>query len=237
MKRLCHLIHQIFLAEMSSMSRAPVRFMTSILMAGLLFAPSSFALDLSLSEEAVREAYFLGQRNDENTAQVLAPYTRHLALPEKGPYVSEIGLFTPYAQVIDTSRQRTGYYSAQEAQQDYRDRGDTIRVFIRIEFTATYGYPQAVASADNVAKEQGVRVQPQDFWKDFCLGLSQDDKWIQPLTERAEAVYDQGEGGLGGAIVWLEFDAHDVASTEASVEVETPDGQHVVATFDLSRLH
>jgi hypothetical protein len=213
------------------------RFIASIFMAGLLFAPSSLAFDVSLSEEAVREAYFLGQRNDESTAQVLAPYTRHLALPEKGPYISAINLSTPYAQIIDASRQRTGYYSAQEAQQDYRERGDTILVFIRIEFTATYGYPQAVASANDVAKEQGISLQPEDFWKGFCLGLSQDDKWIQPLTERAEAVYNQGEGGLGGAIVWLEFGAHDVASTEASVEVETPDGQHVAATFDLSRLH
>lgn len=219
------------------MNRSPGRFIASIFMASLLFAPSSSAFDFSLSDEAVREAYFLGQRNDEDTAEVLAPYTKHLALPEKGPYISAISLSTPYAQIIDASRQRAGYYSAQEAQQDYRKRGDTILVFIRIEFTATYGYPQAVATANDVAKEQGISLQPEDFWKGFCLGLSQDDKWIQPLTERAEAVYDRGEGGLGGAIVWLEFDAHDVASTEASVEVEAPDGQHVVATFDLSRLH
>ncbi len=213
------------------------RIVTSILMAGLLLAPSSLAFDVSLSEEAVREAYFLGQRNDENMAQVLAPYTRHLALPQKGPYVSEINLSTPYSQIIDASRQKVGNYSAQEAQQDYRDRGDTILVFVRIEFTATYGYPQAVASANDVAKEQGISLQPEDFWKDFCLGLSQDGKWVEPRAQRAEVVYDRGEGGLGGAVVWLEFDAHDVASTEASVEVETPDGQHVVATFDLSRLH
>ena len=219
------------------MNRSPGRFITSICMASLLFAPSSPAFDLSLSDEAVREAYFLGQRDDEDTAEVLAPYTRHLALPEKGPYISAISLSTPYAQIIDASRQRAGYYSAQEAQQDYGKRGDTILVFIRIEFTATYGYPQAVATANEVAKEQGISLQPEDFWKGFCLGLSQGDKWIQSLTERAEAVYDQGEGGLGGAVVWLKFDAHDVASTEASVEVEAPDGQHVVATFDLSRLH
>ena len=219
------------------MTRSLGRILTSILMTGFLLAPSSFAFDVSLSEEAVREAYFLGQRNDENMAQVLAPYTRHLALPEKGPYISTINLSTPYAQIIDTSRQRTGSYSAQEAQQDYRHRGDTILVFVCIEFTATYGYPQAVPSANNAGKEQGLNLQPQDFWKDFCLGLSQDGKWIEPRTERADAVYDRGEGGLGGAVVWLEFDAHDVASTETSVEVETPDAQHVVATFDLARLH
>jgi hypothetical protein len=223
-------------SENMIMTRPLGPFISSLLTASLLLAPSSFALDLSLSEEAVREAYFLGQRNDENTAQVLAPYTRHLALPEKGPYVSAIKLSTPYVQVIDASRQRTGYYSAQEAQQDYRERGDTILVSIRIEFTATYGYPQAVASANNAGKEQGVSRQPQDFWKDFCLGLSQHGKWIDPRAGRAEAVYDRGEGGLGGAVVWLEFDAHEVASTETSVEVETPDGQHILATFDLSHL-
>ncbi len=204
------------------MIRSPKRLIASFLMVGLLLAPSSFAFDVSLSEEAVREAYFLGQRNDENTAQVLAPYTRHLALPEKGPYVSQIKLFTPYVQIIDVSRQQAGHYSAQQAQEDYRDRGDTILVFVRIEFTATYSYPQAVASANKAAKEQGISLQPQDFWKDFCLGLSQDGRWIEPRTERADAVYDRGEGGPAGAVVWLEFDAHDVASTEASVEVETP---------------
>ena len=68
------------------------------------------------------------------------------------------------------------------------------------------------------------------------MGLSQDNKWIEPRNERAEAVYDRGEGGLGGAVIWLEFDAHDVVSDEIAVEVETPDAQHIIAAFDLSQL-
>jgi hypothetical protein len=208
----------------------------SLVAAILVLSLPGFSFDRDLSPQAVREAYFLGQRNDDEMAQVLAPYTKHLALPEKGPYISEINLSTPYAQIIDASRLRTGRYSAQQAQQDYRDRGDTLLVFVRIEFTATYSYPQAVASANRVAKEQGISLQPQDFWKDFCLGLSQDGNWIEPRNEHAEAVYNRGEGGLGGAVVWLEFDARDVASTGASVEVETPGGQHIVAPFDLTRL-
>jgi hypothetical protein len=208
----------------------------ALALAALLVCPPVLAFDAALSEEAVREAYFLGQRNDNKMTQALDPYAKRLALPERGPYISEIKLFTPYAQIIDFSRQQAGHYSAQQAQQDYRDRGDTVLVFVRIEFTATYSYPQAVASADRIAKEQGTSLQPQDFWKDFRLGLSQDARWIEPLSQRAEALYNRGEGGLGGAVVWLEFDARDVASTEASVEVETPDGQHIVASFDLSRL-
>ncbi len=50
-----------------------------------------------------------------------------------------------------------------------------------------------------------------------------------------------GTGGRGSArptgfIVWLEYDAFNLVSTDAAVETDTPDGQHVVATFDLSRL-
>ncbi len=208
----------------------------SLLATALFVTAPAFPFDLSLSSESVREAYFLGQRNDNKMAQALDPYTKRLALPESGPYVSEIKLFTPYAQIIDISRQQAGHYSAQQAQQDYRDRGDTLLVFVRIEFTATYSYPQAVASANRVAKEQGISLQPQDFWKDFRLDLSQDGWRIEPLGERAEVLYNRSEGGLGGAVIWLEFDASDVASTEASVEVETPGGQHIVASFDLASL-
>ena len=218
------------------MLRTPARPIASIFAAALLLTPFSFAFDTSLSDEAVREAYFLGQRNDNKMAQALDPYTKRLALPEIGPYISEIKLFTPYAQIIDISRQQSGHYSAQQAQQDYRDRGDTLLVFVRIEFTATYSYPQAVASASRVAKEQGISFQPQDFWKDFRLDLSQDGRRIEPLGERAEVLYNRSEGGLGGAVIWLEFDASDVASTEASVEVEAPGGQHIVASFNLTRL-
>jgi hypothetical protein len=218
------------------MLRTPVRSIAPILTAALLLTPPSFAFDTPLSDQAVREAYFLGQRNDNKMTQELAPYTKRLALPERGPYISEIKLFTPYAQIIDISRQQSGHYSAQQAQQDYRDRGDTLLVFVRIEFTATYSYPQAAASANRVAKEQGINLQPQDFWKDFRLGLSQDGGRVEPLSERAEALYNRGEGGLGGVVVWLEFDARDVASTETSIEVDTPDGQHVAVRFDLTRL-
>jgi hypothetical protein len=218
------------------MAHSRIRLITSTLAGALLLTSAAFAFDSPLSDEAIREAYFLGQRNDYKMTQALAPYTKRLALPERGPYISEIKLFTPYAQIIDISRQQSGHYSAQQAQQDYRDRGDTLLVFVRIEFTATYSYPQAVASANRVAKEQGINLQPQDFWKDFRLGLSQDGGRVEPLSERAEALYNRGEGGLGGVVVWMEFDARDVASTETSIEVDTPDGQHVAVRFDLTSL-
>ncbi|MGB8662774.1 MAG: hypothetical protein WCD34_20280, partial [Candidatus Acidiferrum sp.] len=50
--------------------------------------------------------------------------------------------------------------------------------------------------------------------------------------------YGSRNGGYypTGWLVWLEFDAQDVASDDASVEVITTDGQHVSVPFDLSAL-
>ncbi len=41
---------------------------------------------------------------------------------------------------------------------------------------------------------------------------------------------------LTGWLVWMEYDARDVASDDAEVEVFTTDGQHVIVPFDLTRL-
>src|SRR5258708_20668507 len=162
----------------------------SLLATALFVTAPAFPFDLSLSSESVREAYFLGQRNDNKLTQALDPYTKRLALPESGPYISEIKLFTPYAQIIDISRQQAGHYSAQQAQQDYRERGDTLLVFVRIEFTATYSYPQAVASATIVAKQQGISLHRQDFWKDFRFYFSHAARRIAPLQKRPSLIYN-----------------------------------------------
>src|SRR5215472_5211332 len=84
------------------------------------------AYEAPLEPNAVREAYFLGQRNDDARAKFFAAYVKHFALPQKGPYVSEIELLTPYAQVVDVSRQHTAGYSAQQAAEDYKKRGNMI---------------------------------------------------------------------------------------------------------------
>ena len=58
----------------------------AILVAALLLSPSSFAFDSPLSDQAVREAYFLGQRHDESLARLLDRYTTYLAPPKTGPH-------------------------------------------------------------------------------------------------------------------------------------------------------
>lgn len=41
---------------------------------------------------------------------------------------------------------------------------------------------------------------------------------------------------LDGATVWLEYDAKDVASEQATIEVQTADANSITAAFDLQKL-
>jgi hypothetical protein len=90
------------------MLRTPARVIVAILAVALLLAPSSFAFDTPLSDEAIREAYFLGQRHDDSMAQLLNRYTIFLDQPDTGPYISSVTFLTPFALLVQrpASRQR-----------------------------------------------------------------------------------------------------------------------------------
>ncbi|GAC1668685.1 MAG: hypothetical protein NVS9B4_24650 [Candidatus Acidiferrum sp.] len=87
----------------------------SILTAALLASPASFAFQSPLSEESIREAYFLGQRHDQSLPRFLEKYISHLPAPKTGPHISSIAFFTPFAQLAQGSARYIGNYSAQQA--------------------------------------------------------------------------------------------------------------------------
>jgi len=239
-----------------------------------LLAPSSLAFDSPLSEEAVREAYFLGQHNNQSTLSFFDPYVRTLPVPEKGPYIAEVEVYTPYVQIIEASRRRTMGYSAQQAEQDYRHHHVKLYIRVRIDFTDTYGNLELYRSAKADHELSGTDQPLPDFYRDFRVGLSQrsaashEDQWIEPLriilqpsfiqnsnhypfipedlgffsfaaaSENSALAFSSATGFVypTGWLVWLVYDAGDVASDDASIEVITTDGQHVSVPFDLSRL-
>jgi hypothetical protein len=250
------------------MLRTPARSIASVLAAALLLSPSSFAFDTPLSDEAVREAYFLGQRNDESTLAFFNSYLRLLPKPDTGAFIAEVEVYTPFVQIVETSRRRSVGYSAQQAAKDYRHLKNRIFVRIRIDFTPTYGNLELYRS-DRADREDADDSAPRpDFSNDFRVGLSQKDQWVEPLRiiiqptdtpntghyafappDLAGYSYFSSSSGpaynypgstgdyyLTGWLVWLEYDARDVASDDAQVEVFTTDGQHVVVPFDLSLL-
>jgi hypothetical protein len=253
--------------------RSRLTYFSAITLSFVLIS-SAFAFDTPLSPEAVRDAYFLGQRNDQSTLSFFSHYVKSLPAPDKGAYISEVEIYTPYAQIIEASRRRTGSYSAQQAELDYRHSHDKFYVRVRINFTDTYGALELYRSAKGDKQLSGRGEPLPDFYRDFRVGLSQrsgpdrEEQWIEPLRIILQASYVQNSNhypfvpqdlgffsyaaassgssfayssGNGfvyptGWQAWLVYDASDVASDDANVEVITTDGQHVSVPFDLSRL-
>ena len=221
------------------MIRESARSIAPVLMAATLLTPSSFAFDTPLSDHAVREAYFLGQRRDEKTAEFLDKYRRHLALPESGPWISTVELFTPYAEVVELSRQRSFGYSAQDAAGDYRNNGDRIRVTITIEFTNSYGSLIQEKTKQRSGSANGFSLRSPDFWKDFTYRLFDGDDLVEPIEMHGNATYwTVGDStDMNGAVIALLYDAEKISSSaDAAVVVEIPDHPQVVASFDLATL-
>jgi hypothetical protein len=221
------------------MPPAVSRSVALLLAAALLLSPCSFGFEVRLSDQAVREAYFLGQRNDERTAEFLEKYRRHLPPPESGPWISTVELFTPYAETVELSRQRSFGYSAQSAAKDYRGRGNLIRVTVTIEFTASYGELIEREIKQRGGSTKGFAFRSPDFWKDFTYRFFDGDTVIDRLDLEGHPTYRSGDNSrvMTGVIIWLTYDAEKISSSsDAAVVVDTPEGQQAVATFDLSRL-
>jgi hypothetical protein len=204
---------------------------------------SAEAYDTTMSPQAVREAYFLGQRNDEKTAAFLSQYVQRLPLPKTGPHVAEVEILTPYAQAVQDSMRRTIGYSAQQAGEEYRKQGDTLRVRVQIRFTPTCALQAAVSSSRKVTGKSGIQLRAEDFWRDFTFRVTQqqdgEEQPLEPFDVWSEPIYLRprvGISALEGADVWLLFDATKVTSDPVKVGVRTPDGQHILAVFDLAKL-
>jgi hypothetical protein len=205
---------------------------TRALCAALLIATSAAAHQYPLSSTAIRQAYFLGKESAEKRQQFFAKYEKQLPMPQTGPHVSWIRLETPYAVVVErTASQLLGNYVAADAQEEFLGKPAIFRLRVRIDLTSTY--PAHTGSS------AGVHLLPDDFWQDFQVRLAQSAE-IPHASVRGQPIYSlaSSEGGsvLLGAELVLEYDAEKISSDIATVEVDTPDGQRVRTTFDLTRL-
>jgi len=202
------------------------RFLSCVLAAGLVIPSPAAAFDTPLSDTAVREAYFLGQRRGEAMAKFLEKYTKHPPPPKSGPYVSSIAFFTPYALVAQLSSRSTNY-SAQQAEIDHRDLGEYVEVVVQFE----YMDPNATQSANGTFRVTA-------FWKDYDFQILDGEDVLRPFTSSAEPNYICSEDG--GCLVTgatLTFDlAPEFASDTATVRVTPPEGDPLSVDFDLSAL-
>jgi len=210
----------------------------SVLVAAMLLTPSSFAFDTPLSDQAVREAYFLGQRRDETVANLINKYTKLLPPPKSGPDIASVTFFTPFALLVQQSSQRSEY-SAQQAALDHRDQPEFVRIVVQIQLTDSYAPYVIRPTGSRSGSPRGFVPRPYDFWKDFDVQVSSEDQKLRPFSSYGRPNFSCSEEGgctLTGATLQFDFSAEAFASGSATVDVLPPEGDPVTLDFDLDHL-
>ena len=198
----------------------------AVALAVLAISIPLFACEWSLTSASIREAYAFGRKKNVKTALFLKRYSHDFPPPRRGPNVAVIQLETPYMLVVKRSGELPNY-EAEDAEKEFLGKPEVVRFIVRIDFTPSYSH--RITSAD-----PGVTAErPPDFWRDFKIRALEGDE-ITPSRLNGTPQYSGGT--LDGAIVSLEFDPAKLHCEPATVEVWTPDGQHIEATFDLPKL-
>jgi hypothetical protein len=221
------------------MLRTPARSIAAFFTAVLVLAPSSFAFDTPLSDSAVRESYFLGQRHDESVALLMSKYTKSLPAPKTGPHISSVSFYTPFAQLVQTANQHLGNYSAQQAQLDHRDKAEIVRIIVEIQLTPSYGAFIIHPANSRSISSDGFEQRSPDFWRDSQVLFLDDNKEREPSYARGQPNYmcsDNGGCILTGATLAFEFPAADFDSDSAEIDVTPPEGDVVSVNFHLNSL-
>jgi hypothetical protein len=208
----------------------------------LLFSsPLLQAYEIPLTPAALHDAWTLGQRNDQATAEFLAPYSKEsTGGTQESPHIAEIDILTPFAQVLDQSRQNSSHFTEPEAVQAYRQRGDTVIVRIRLMLPASYPQSERGPQSPPASQGESALLRPENFWQSFKFAVKQHGKVLDARSIRNKPVYSSATKAsaatLDGQTVWLEYDAKSVASDEIALEVTTPEGKTVTTSFDLRKL-
>jgi hypothetical protein len=222
--------------------RSPVRWHPSILVTiTLLYAQSVLAFETPLSDESVREAYFLGQRHDGSLEGLLEKYTHQLQPPKSGPYISSIMFLTPFMRAAQLSSSHTGNYSAQQAALDHhRETGEIVQVLVEIRLTESYGQIVGTVPANpRTATGEGLILRQGDFWKAFQVEVHNGERAVPISASDGHANYNCSDGGcsLVGATLKFELPAAAFSADSAVITINPPEGEPVSTAFDLGSLH
>ena len=202
----------------------------------LLLATPALAFNFPLSDEAIREAYFLGQRRDVSMNEFLARYKKALPVPDSGPQISSVEFLTPFAQLILVSSRRANY-SAQQAAQEHRGAEEIVAITIQVQLTPSYGAFTAAPASSQSGSPTQFTLRSSDFWKDIGVQVVMDDKVLEPTDFTGEANYGcSREGGgcvLTGATLRIELPAKLFTSNSTTVVIDPPEGPEVSVDFNL----
>jgi len=215
------------------MALARLRFLACLLAISLLPGPCS-AFDTPLSDTAVREAYFLGQRHDDSVAAFFERYARHLPPPSSGPYISTVSFLTPFALMVEHSSQQSNY-SAQQAQLDHRSEQEAVSIRFEILLTDNYGPFLSAPTGTRSNSPTGIRLRSSDFWRHIKFHFFDGQEEITTDSIYGEPQYRCTEDGcnLIGANVEAVFPAEAFTQPEAIIEITPPEGDPLTVDFEL----
>ena len=195
-----------------------------------------FSFQTPLSDESVREAYFLGQRRDESMAAFLSKYTKMVPAPKTGPHIYSVSFLTPFALLVDYSSRQLEY-SAQRAALDHKSQDETVEISVQILLTQSYG-PIISGAQSRSGSSAGMRLRSPGFWHTFKLHIfdGHDEITTDDLNGEPNYMCNQDGCMLSGATVTAHFPADAFSSDSATIEVLPPEGDPVSVDFDLASL-
>jgi hypothetical protein len=215
------------------------RSLLATFLAVLLVAVPVSAFQSPLSDESVRDAYFLGQRHDGTYPSILGKYIKNLPPPKSGPYISAVTLLTPFIQLVQYSEGYIGNYSAQKALLDHHGQQEFVLIFVEIQLTDSYGRLIAPPPNWRARSPEALVPRPSDFWRDFQVQIYNGDQLLSPYDFHGHSNYGCARRGpciLTGATLEFDFPADAFNTDSAVIEVIPPEGDPVSAEFDLTRL-
>jgi hypothetical protein len=163
-------------------TRRPLFFVVLFAVVVAIAVPVFAAFSNPLSTTAIRDAYFIGTRNDKQTKDFLAQYVRQFPQLDSGIYVSQIGIDTPFTQVVQHSELALNYH-APDAVEEFEAK--PLSLIVNVDVTFTSEYPTTTGDAPQLAQ------WVPDFWNDFKVHLIQGQE-IKPTTVRGGPVYAYG---------------------------------------------
>jgi hypothetical protein len=180
-----------------------------------------------LHSEAIRDAYFLGERNNFQTTGCLLQYIQRFTGPQAGRYyISQIEISTPYQQIVLRGERQWPGDSEVQTETDLQAHPLKFIVRVRLEWNGSY--------ADRVRTS----VAPPDLSRGVSIQVIQEHE-IAPLKISHQALYSSmGRSGsiFVGVLFELQFDPAKIDSAPLQVSVKTPDGQIQEAEFDMAKI-
>ena len=185
----------------------------AVLLALALAIPAC-AYDVPLSENSIRNAYFLGTRLGGLNPEFLAGYARLVPDLKQGNCTSQARLETPFLEVAEYAS-KVPNYSAQSAVKDFSGKPLSFRIYLEVCYRR-----RAPANAVTVKIIQNKKEVVANSFESSPYSESTEFGFLPPNGER----------------IVLEFTAAKIDSGDLTVLIDTSDGQHGETKFNLQAL-